>query len=327
VADAPDEFDDERAALIAAARAWIEWEAELGGVGFPEVALAPLERVEREAAAPTSSREPAGREVAASPSPREAASSPSPREAASSSPREAASSSPREAASSSPREAASSSPREAAPEASRELVRVASSSSERGALAPEEVVRRLVVLASEAASCAACRLHEGRTKSVFARGSAHAVVAFVGEGPGYQEDQSGKPFVGPAGQLLDKMIAAMGLGPDEIYVCNVVKCRPPENRTPEPDEVVACSRFLREQLELVRPRVIVALGRSASEGLGCSEPGARGWRGKWTTWNGVPVMSTFHPAYLLRSPEQKRPVWNDLQAVIAKLGRTLPGKG
>ena len=324
MADAPDGFDEDCGALIAAARAWIEWEAELGGVGFPEVALAPLERVEREVAGREATSSPSPREVASSPSPspREVASSPSP----SPSPREVASPSSREAvSSSSPRQAA---PPEAGPETSRAPVRVASSSSERGeALAPEEVVRRLAVLASEAESCTACRLHEGRTKSVFARGSANAVVAFVGEGPGFQEDQSGKPFVGPAGQLLDKMIAAMGLGPDEIYVCNVVKCRPPENRTPEPDEVVACSRFLRAQLELVRPRVIVALGRSASEGLGCSEPGARGWRGKWSTWNGVPVMSTFHPAYLLRSPEQKRPVWNDLQAVVAKLGLALPGKG
>jgi DNA polymerase len=287
VADAPDEFDDERGALIAAARAWIEWEAELGGIGFPEVALAPLERVDRE------------------PAPREPAPS--------------AGASPARDLTHSP----ASPSREPTPSAS--PAPPASSGME--PLAPEEVVRRLAVLASEAGSCTACRLHEGRTKSVFARGSASAVVAFVGEGPGYHEDQSGKPFVGPAGQLLDKMIAAMGLGPDEIYVCNVVKCRPPENRTPEPDEAVACSRFLVAQLELVRPRVIVALGRSASEGLGCSEPGARGWRGKWSTWNGVPVMSTFHPAYLLRSPEQKRPVWNDLQAVVAKLGRTLPTKG
>jgi len=300
VADAPDEFDDERGALIAAARAWIEWEGELGGLGFPEVALSPLERVDREPAPSATPTSPA-RDLTPS------ASSPS-----------------REPA---PSAAASSPSREPVPSASRELVAPHASSGTVEALAPEEVVRRLAVLATEAASCTACRLHEGRTKSVFARGSASAVVAFVGEGPGYHEDQSGKPFVGPAGQLLDKMIAAMGLAPDEIYVCNVVKCRPPENRTPEPDEAVACSRFLVAQLELVRPRVIVALGRSASEGLGCSEPGARGWRGKWSTWNGVPVMSTFHPAYLLRSPEQKRPVWNDLQAVVAKLGRSLPTKG
>jgi DNA polymerase len=303
VADVPDEFDDERGALIAAARAWIEWETELGGIGFPEVAPPPLERVDRE------------------PEPREPAAS-----AASTSPardltRSASSPSRGPASSAGP----SSSSRELS--ASPELVPPHASGGTADTLAPEEVVRRLTVLANEAASCTACRLHEGRTKSVFARGSASAVVAFVGEGPGYHEDQSGKPFVGPAGQLLDKMIAAMGLGPDEIYVCNVVKCRPPENRTPEPEEAVACSRFLQAQLELVRPRVIVALGRSASEGLGCSEPGARGWRGTWSTWNGVPVMSTFHPAYLLRSPEQKRPVWNDLQAVVAKLGRSLPTKG
>ncbi|MBX3248223.1 MAG: uracil-DNA glycosylase [Myxococcales bacterium] len=207
-----------------------------------------------------------------------------------------------------------------------ELAEPASSHAVDAGLTADERVGRLQVLAERAASCTACRLHEGRTRSVFARGSASAELAFVGEGPGYHEDQQGLPFVGDAGQLLDKMIVAMGFGRDDVYICNVVKCRPPKNRTPEADEALACSAFLRGQLELVRPRVIVALGRSASEGLGVTEPGARGWRGRWGTWEGVPVMSTFHPAYLLRSPEQKRPVWEDLQAVVARLGRTLPAK-
>jgi DNA polymerase len=158
---------------------------------------------------------------------------------------------------------------------------------------------------------------------VFARGSHDAVVVFVGEGPGYHEDRQGVPFVGAAGQLLDRMIGAMGLGPDEIYICNVVKCRPPQNRTPLPDEASCCEPFLRRQLEIVGPQVIVALGRCAAETLGCAEPG-RAWRGMWGSWQGIPVMPTYHPAYLLRNPEMKRPVWEDLQKVLQRLGRTPP---
>jgi uracil-DNA glycosylase family 4 len=190
-------------------------------------------------------------------------------------------------------------------------------------MTPGDRRARLDVLAAAAASCVACRLHEGRTRSVWARGNAEAIVAFVGEGPGYNEDQQGLPFVGPAGQLLDKMILAMGLTESEHYVCNVVKCRPPENRTPLPDEAAACSTYLTEQLDLVGPRVIVALGRCAAENLGCAEPG-RSWRGTWGSYRGVPVMPTYHPAYLLRSPEMKRPVWEDLQRVLEKLGRRAP---
>jgi DNA polymerase len=186
---------------------------------------------------------------------------------------------------------------------------------------PAERRRRLSVLADKAAACTSCRLHAGRTKSVFARGSERADIAFIGEGPGFNEDQEGLPFVGAAGQLLDKMILAMGSNPSDVYVCNVVKCRPPENRTPLADEAIACSPFLVEQLELVSPKVIVALGRCAAENLGLAKPGAGGWRGSWGTWRGIPVMPTYHPAFLLRSPEFKRTVWEDLQKVMAHLGR------
>jgi DNA polymerase len=185
---------------------------------------------------------------------------------------------------------------------------------------------RLQVLAEQAASCTRCRLHKGRTKSVFARGSADAEIAFVGEGPGYHEDQQGVPFVGKAGQLLDKMVGAMGYGRDEVYVCNVVKCRPPENRTPTPDEAGTCKPFLAAQLEVVKPKVIVALGRCAAEHLGCLEAGARGWRGRWSAYEGIPVMPTYHPAFLLRTPKMKRPVWEDLQKVMARLGKPSPAK-
>ncbi len=178
---------------------------------------------------------------------------------------------------------------------------------------------RLSVLAEEVRSCRRCRLHEGRTETVFARGSAEAQVLFVGEGPGHHEDQTGEPFVGASGQLLDKMVAAMGLSRDAIYVCNVVKCRPPDNRLPLPDEAAECLPYLREQIGIVAPRVIVALGRCAAEHLGCALPG-RSWRGLWGSYEGIPVMPTYHPSFLLRTPEMKRPVWEDLQKVMQRLG-------
>jgi DNA polymerase len=193
-------------------------------------------------------------------------------------------------------------------------------------VAPDEKHRRLAQLARDASTCTACVLHERRKQAVFARGSAGAELVFVGEGPGQEEDRQGFPFVGPAGQLLDRMIAAMGYGRDEVYVCNIVKCRPPENRTPRPEEAIACAKFLVPQLELVAPKIIVALGRCAAENLGVAGQGG-GWRGRWGAWRGVPVMPTYHPAYLLRSPEFKRFVWEDLQQVMGKLGRTPPSRG
>lgn len=180
---------------------------------------------------------------------------------------------------------------------------------------------RLEQLASEAAACTACALHEKRTRSVFARGNVDAELVFVGEGPGRDEDLAGLPFVGAAGQLLDRMVDAMGFDRDEVYICNIVKCRPPENRTPLPEEAITCSRFLIPQLELVSPKLIVALGRCAAENLGVAPPGG-GWRGRWGSFRGVPVMPTYHPAYLLRSPEYKRVVWEDLQLVLGRMGRT-----
>lgn len=186
-----------------------------------------------------------------------------------------------------------------------------------------DVAARLAALAREAESCTRCELHRSRTKSVFARGTADTDLAFVGEGPGYNEDQQGLPFVGRAGQLLDRMIAAMGFDRDGVYVCNVVKCRPPENRTPLPTEAQACARFLVPQLDLVRPKVIVALGRCAAENLQVVPPAGR-WRGIWGEWRGIPVMPTYHPAFLLRSPQFKKPVWEDLQAVLKVLNRETP---
>ena len=174
-------------------------------------------------------------------------------------------------------------------------------------------------LAAQAASCEACGLHHSRTKSVFSRGDAMSRLVFVGEGPGENEDKQGEPFVGAAGQLLDKMIVAMGMKRDAVYICNVVKCRPPENRTPTSEEASACGHFLDGQLTAIAPTVIVALGRCAAERFGST---GKTWRGSWGEYRGIPVMPTYHPAYLLRSPEQKRPVWEDLQKVVARLSRS-----
>lgn len=185
--------------------------------------------------------------------------------------------------------------------------------------------QRLEVLASEAATCTRCELHAGRTRSVFARGNPKTDLVFVGEGPGYHEDQQGLPFVGRAGQLLDRMIAAMGYDRDGVYICNVVKCRPPENRTPLPSEAAACARYLVPQLELVAPKAIVALGRCAAENLRCTPPAGK-WRGIWGEFRGIPVMPTYHPAFLLRSPQFKKPVWEDLQEVLRMLGREVPAR-
>jgi uracil-DNA glycosylase len=186
--------------------------------------------------------------------------------------------------------------------------------------APAPGGARLVVLANEAKSCTRCGLHAGRGHSVFARGSGVSGVAFVGEGPGEEEDRQGLPFVGPAGQLLDRMIAAMQLARDDVYVCNIVKCRPPKNRKPEADEMAQCMPFLAGQLEIIKPKVIVALGATAVQGLLGPSEGITRMRGQWKSYGGkIPVMPTFHPAYLLRQPQAKREVWRDLQEVLREL--------
>lgn len=173
--------------------------------------------------------------------------------------------------------------------------------------------------------CTSCELHAGRKQTVFSRGTGSSRICFIGEGPGAEEDEQGEPFVGAAGQLLDRMIAAMGLGRDEVYVCNVVKCRPPNNRKPEPGEMAACSGFLRRQLELLNPEVIVALGGTAVTGLLGLTEGITRLRGTFRLYQGrIPVMPTFHPAYLLRTPGAKREVWADLKAVLQHVGRAVP---
>jgi DNA polymerase len=187
-----------------------------------------------------------------------------------------------------------------------------------------EATDRLLQLAEEVKGCTRCGLCQDRKQTVFARGNGTARLCFVGEGPGADEDEQGLPFVGKAGQLLDKMIAAMGLSRDEVYVCNIVKCRPPQNRKPSEEEMAACLPYLREQLQLIAPQAIVALGATAVQGLLGVGGGITRLRGNWRLYEGVPLMPTFHPAYLLRTPSAKREVWADLQAVLKQMGRTLP---
>jgi uracil-DNA glycosylase family 4 len=193
---------------------------------------------------------------------------------------------------------------------------------------PQAVAERLEALAGEASTCTKCALHEGRHRSVFARGSGASGLVFIGEGPGEEEDRQGLPFVGPAGQLLDRMIAAMQLERDDVYVCNIVKCRPPQNRKPDPEEMSSCMPYLAEQLSLLTPRVIVALGATAVQGLLGSTEGITRLRGQWKLYRGkIPVMPTFHPAYLLRTPTAKRDVWKDLQEVLRHLNSSTPRPG
>jgi DNA polymerase len=184
----------------------------------------------------------------------------------------------------------------------------------------------LLAVREQLGECTRCKLGRGRTKLVFGVGDARAELMFVGEGPGEDEDLQGEPFVGRAGQLLTKMIEAMGYRREEVYIANVVKCRPPGNRNPEPDEIEACEPFLRAQIDAVRPKVIVALGKFAAQTLLRDTSPIGKLRGRWFTYEGVRLMPTFHPAYLLRSPNEKGRAWDDLQLVMKELGKPV-GKG
>jgi uracil-DNA glycosylase len=178
----------------------------------------------------------------------------------------------------------------------------------------------LLKIREDIGDCQRCRLGKTRKHIVFADGNPKADLVFVGEGPGADEDASGIPFVGRAGKLLTQMIEAMGLQRKDVYICNVVKCRPPGNRPPEPDEVTTCSPFLVRQLEVINPKVIVALGATAAKTLLETETGISKFRGQWLDFRGKKLMATYHPAYLLRNPPAKSEVWKDLQKVMAELG-------
>lgn len=168
--------------------------------------------------------------------------------------------------------------------------------------------------------CTRCRLHKQRNKIVFGQGNPRAELVFVGEGPGHDEDVQGLAFVGRAGKLLTQMIEAMGLTREEVYICNVVKCRPPDNRRPEDDEVATCSPFLLRQLDVIAPKAIVCLGLTAAQALLKTKDSISRFRGEWFDYRNTKLLGTYHPAYLLRNPNAKGEVWKDLQKVMALLG-------
>ncbi len=184
----------------------------------------------------------------------------------------------------------------------------------------------LKTIREDIGDCTRCRLHKGRKNIVFGVGNPNAEIMFVGEGPGADEDEQGEPFVGRAGQLLNNMIAAMGLKRSDVYIANVVKCRPPQNRTPEKDECDTCSPFLMRQVEVIRPKVIVALGAIAAKNLLAVNESMANLRGRWYDFKNSHLLVTYHPAYLLRDPRQKKEAWKDLQMVMKYLGLKVPAK-
>jgi len=196
--------------------------------------------------------------------------------------------------------------------------RIAPANPESQAASPD-----LSALRGKILKCKLCsELAKTRNKVVFGSGNLQAELVFVGEAPGADEDQQGLPFVGRAGQLLTKIIEAMGMARDQVFICNVLKCRPPNNRPPAPGEVAHCRPYLKRQLEIIKPRVIVALGNHAVRALLQTEQGISQLRGTYQKYEGIPVMCTYHPAYLLRSPGEKRKVWEDMKKVVQFLGRS-----
>jgi DNA polymerase len=194
-------------------------------------------------------------------------------------------------------------------------------------VAPGAKAAALAAVREQIGDCTRCPLaYAGRRTIVFADGDPNAELMFVGEGPGADEDASGTPFVGKAGQLLNNMIGAMGLKREQVYIANIVKCRPPGNRVPEPVEANTCSQFLVEQMDIVQPKVVVALGSTAATYLLGVRQSIASMRGRWQTVRGAKLMVTFHPAFLLRDPRQKGEAWKDLQLVMKELGLKAPSK-
>ncbi len=186
----------------------------------------------------------------------------------------------------------------------------------------------LRVIREDLGDCTRCRLHkQGRKQIVFGVGNPKAELMFIGEAPGADEDQQGEPFVGRAGQLLNNMIKAMGLRREDVYIANIIKCRPPGNRTPERDECETCSPFLMRQIAAIKPRVIVALGAVAAKTLLAINSPMSEFRGRWFDFRGTKLAVTYHPAFLLRDPRQKKETWKDLQMVMGELGLAIPAKG
>ena len=187
-------------------------------------------------------------------------------------------------------------------------------------------VMTLEEIREEIGDCTRCRLHEGRTNLVFGEGNPRARLVFVGEGPGFEEDQQGRPFVRRSGHLLTKIIQAMGLKREDVYICNVVKCRPPNNRTPEQNEMDTCEQFLFKQIRFIKPEVIVCLGATAAKSILKTKDSLGSLRGKFHMYSGSKLMVTYHPAALLRNPHFKKPAWEDMQVVMKELGLPMPKK-
>jgi uracil-DNA glycosylase family 4 len=194
------------------------------------------------------------------------------------------------------------------------------------ALPPEQHYAALKLIREDIGDCTRCKLSQNRNKIVFGDGDPNARLMFVGEGPGADEDASGLPFVGRGGQLLNNMIGAMGLKREDVYIANVVKCRPPGNRTPEPDEAHTCSPFLFRQIDVVRPKVLVALGQTAVTYLTGEKKSLAAWRGVVHPLRGTKLIVTYHPAFLLRDPNQKKHAWADLQIAMRELGLEPPAR-
>ncbi len=178
----------------------------------------------------------------------------------------------------------------------------------------------LAELEKEFKNCMLCPLSATRTQVVFGDGDPHAALMFVGEAPGFDEDKQGKPFVGAAGQLLTNIIQAMKLKREDVYIANCLKCRPPQNRSPLPSEIITCNPILMRQIRIIRPKIICALGKFAAQTILASDQPISRLRGRFHDWNGLKVMPTFHPAYLLRNPVDKKLVWEDMQKIMADLG-------
>ena len=196
-------------------------------------------------------------------------------------------------------------------------------------LTPEQRREQLTALAARVAECALCpHLAATRTQTVFGVGPIDPELCFIGEAPGANEDAQGKPFVGEAGQLLNRILAACGMRREEVFICNILRCRPPNNRQPNPEEAENCRPFLEKTLELVRPRYICALGSTAAQYLLGTRLGIGRLRVRFHDYRGIPVLCTYHPAFLLptRSPEKKKDVWEDMKKLLARMGRRIPRK-
>jgi DNA polymerase len=183
----------------------------------------------------------------------------------------------------------------------------------------------LQVLAERVSGCVRCaELASTRTQTVFGVGPVDPELCLIGEAPGFNEDRTGEPFVGDAGQLLNRILAACGMKREEVYICNILKCRPPGNRTPLPEEAANCREYLERQLDLVRPKFLCALGATAANNLLGTRASIGKLRGRFYDYRGIPVLCTYHPSYLLRSPEKKKDVWEDMKKLLARMGRPVP---